>query len=466
MFGKFFSNHDGNIAVTSALLIIPLILAAGVAVDYSNIYRNKSRAQSAADSAALAVAREGGQNTQELLQLANNFLDSNFVANQGLEVTATDLQIVTVNNAIQYRVTVAFSQESSFLRVAGIDNFNPEVVSVAGSAGGRLEVAMVLDSTGSMGSNNKIQELKSAVNVFADQFQSAQNVSVAIVPFDTQVRLNNVTFGSPDLDSVSNPYDPATNCNDLSGEEQILCQSFQAACLSGPGGGGDDDDDDDGGALPPICTNQPQTSKDNDTISANSDLLGVAQGDWSGCVIDRAQPFDASSEKTNAVDPASLYPTAHCASGSLRPILPLTKNFTTLRSHVNSLQPSGNTNLTIGVQWGMEVLTEPRPFNETQHMTNDSTVKQVMIVVTDGQNTQNRWSTSSSDIDARSLLACQNAKTLVDEVYTVRIVDGNAALLQQCATSSEHFYDITNANQLDGVFADIAREISSVRLIN
>jgi hypothetical protein len=46
----------------------------------------------------------------------------------------------------------------------------------------------------------------------------------------------------------------------------------------------------------------------------------------------------------------------------------------------------------------------------------------------------------------------------------VRVIEGNAALLQGCATSSNMFYDVQVSSQLKDVFASIAASLSGVRL--
>ena len=49
-------------------------------------------------------------------------------------------------------------------------------------------------------------------------------------------------------------------------------------------------------------------------------------------------------------------------------------------------------------------------------------------------------------------------------MLTVRVIEGNAALLQGCATASNMFYDVQVASQLKDVFASIAASLSGARL--
>jgi hypothetical protein len=93
-----------------------------------------------------------------------------------------------------------------------------------------------------------------------------------------------------------------------------------------------------------------------------------------------------------------------------------------------------------------------------------------MIVLTDGWNTRNRWvdacngSGNAALIDARTQAACSAVKAKGIRVYTVRVIEGSATLLQQCAGNGGTYYDVQNVNQLTPVFQSIANEIKAIRL--
>ena len=88
----------------------------------------------------------------------------------------------------------------------------------------------------------------------------------------------------------------------------------------------------------------------------------------------------------------------------------------------------------------------------------------VIVLLTDGDNTQNRFSNSTSAIDSRTEKVCTNAKAANIKVYTVRVIDGNATLLRGCATKPEMFYDVDEATQLNSVFASIAQNLANLRI--
>jgi len=54
----YLKNTDGNFGVILSICLLPLILAIGVAIDYSQLTSDKQKAQATADSAVLAAAKQ------------------------------------------------------------------------------------------------------------------------------------------------------------------------------------------------------------------------------------------------------------------------------------------------------------------------------------------------------------------------------------------------------------------------
>ena len=93
----------------------------------------------------------------------------------------------------------------------------------------------------------------------------------------------------------------------------------------------------------------------------------------------------------------SLYPVAKCATGSLAKVQPLTGNYDVLRDTVRSMTPSNYTNLTIGVAWGVSALTGGRGFETSIPLTRPDRPK-IMVVLTDGDNTDSRYTELSQPL--------------------------------------------------------------------
>ena len=81
----------------------------------------------------------------------------------------------------------------------------------------------------------------------------------------------------------------------------------------------------------------------------------------------------------------------------------LNYNWTAMNSLVNNMSPNGNTNQAIGLQLGWLSLVGGGPFTG-RPMDPNYTYTQVIILLTDGLNTQDRWYSdgqSSIDDDAK-----------------------------------------------------------------
>lgn len=94
----------------------------------------------------------------------------------------------------------------------------------------------------------------------------------------------------------------------------------------------------------------------------------------------------------------------------------------------------------------------------------NNNLDKVILFLTDGDNTQNRWTTSSSQIDARTALVCTNIKAAGIKIYSVRVIDGNATLIRNCATEPGMYYSVNTASELTSVFASIAQSLSNLRI--
>lgn len=92
----FFSNIQGNFAVLSAILFVPIFGVAGLAVDFAVFYFEKSGLQQVADSAALAGVSElgiAGRADAEIHASVKSFVESNIMASNGDSSQASALEI-------------------------------------------------------------------------------------------------------------------------------------------------------------------------------------------------------------------------------------------------------------------------------------------------------------------------------------------------------------------------------------
>ena len=71
----------------------------------------------------------------------------------------------------------------------------------------------------------------------------------------------------------------------------------------------------------------------------------------------------------------------------------------------------------------------------------------------------------------RTRNTCNNIRNLTKadgshliKVYTIRLMDGDDDLLRDCATTTDMFKPVENANELSAVFSSIGAEIANLHL--
>jgi Flp pilus assembly protein TadG len=208
---------------------------------------------------------------------------------------------------------------------------------------------------------------------------------------------------------------------------------------------------------------------------------------WTGCVMDRGNsdaPDTTNNYDTNVVSPdvtikASLYAAEQYGSCP-QAVMGLNYDWTSMKSLVDNMSPAGSTDQAIGLQLGWLSLVGGGPFTAPA-MSSNYNYTQVIILLTDGLNTQDRWygdgsSLGTSDdakIDAREQITCNNINAAGITLYTIQVNTGGdptSTLLQKCAGSpgkypdSQKFFLLTSASQILTVFTQIGTELSQLRI--
>lgn len=143
----------------------------------------------------------------------------------------------------------------------------------------------------------------------------------------------------------------------------------------------------------------------------------------------------------------------------------LSNDWTKLNAKIDAMTPVGNTNQAIGLQVGWQTLTAS-PFT-VPAVDPDYKYQTVIILLTDGLNTEDRWYTSQSSIDTRQQKTCVNIKAANITLYTVQVNTGSDAtstMLQNCASDSSKFFLLTSAGQIVTTFGQIGTSLSKLRL--
>jgi hypothetical protein len=129
------------------------------------------------------------------------------------------------------------------------------------------------------------------------------------------------------------------------------------------------------------------------------------------------------------------------------------------------MSPAGNTNQAIGLAWGWQSLTNA-PFSVPAKDPNYQ-YREIIILLTDGLNTQDRWYTTQTAIANRQAITCTNIKAANITIYTVQVNtsgDPTSNLLKQCATDANKFFLLTSSSQIITTFESIGTSISQLHL--
>ncbi len=154
MFKKLMNNLDGSVATSIGVLVVPLMLCCGVAVDYALLYNARESLQNAADAAALASAKELGLvSTKDatVKTVAKEYAISSLYSSMGKKEDGQSADVKTSISSSRKEVTVDIAYTWTPMIVQYIDsNALPiKVSSTASLAGEQSICVLALDPSGS-----------------------------------------------------------------------------------------------------------------------------------------------------------------------------------------------------------------------------------------------------------------------------------------------------------------------------
>ncbi len=185
-------SEHGNITVILSIAMIPVLLAAGSAIDYARLLSTRTALTAATDAAALQIANSKLTSQDALETQAQDIIARNYAEDRFGELVRLDLH--TDSTTVDLATRVKF--ETTFMQLAGIKFIDLDVKSQVKKSGSNLEVALVLDVTQSM-ARTKINALKSAAKEFVDlvvaDSQTPFYSKVALVPYSSAVNVGSLT---------------------------------------------------------------------------------------------------------------------------------------------------------------------------------------------------------------------------------------------------------------------------------
>lgn len=282
---RFRSDERGVFAIMFALLAIVLIATAGAVVDFTAIEQARTRAQQALDSAALGLqptifttgVTADTIKPKALLLLTERLADASITASvDTVSVNKTDGTL---------KLTASIVVPTAFVALVGFPTVRAKVISEATRKRLNLEVAMVLDNSGSMDDYSRMTNLKIAArcamnvlyNNVADCATATLTATDPLAATNTNVKIGIVPFtGFVNVGSANK----TASWMDQTGLNSFANDNF------------DSDDND--------STTYTGTVN-RFTLYTN---IGVA---WQGCVEARKYPYDTNDTVPNNATPDTLF---------------------------------------------------------------------------------------------------------------------------------------------------------------
>jgi Flp pilus assembly protein TadG len=428
-------------------------------------------------------------------------------------------------------VTGSGTMPTNFMRIAGYPTlgFNANSTSAWGNT--RMRVAMVLDNTGSMASNGKMSALQSAakdmIDTLASYNKQTGDVYISIVPFSKDVNVGTANVGASWINwsewegeppilvnnksSAFNSAVGGSNCPFTNSSHGFTCMDRPATVSgatsvsripsSGTYAGYICPSIDSGRKLPgksSVYYNGCYTTVTGSSASCGSNTACTCTGSgsgkichlwrgdgtaataaaaparstWTGCVNDRDQDYDTrnAAPGSGGGSPSSQFYAEQWSGCLPATVTSMSNQWQTLKDQISAMSPSGNTNQAVGLAWGWQSLSTSNPPIAAPAKANNYVYKDYIVLLSDGLNTQNRWSTTQSDIDARQQILCQNIKADTSNpvtIFTIQVninnADPKSQVLQDCATNG-YFQMITSASQTSDAFKNILTQISKLRV--
>jgi len=412
---------DGNVAIIVAAAMVPLSIASLGAVDLTRAYATRVELQDALDAAALAAGRTSTSDETKLQATGERILGQNLT-------TARDFKLVGSSFKFGPKGEVLASATASYAPMLALGGDGEREVSVSTEvkrANSMLEIALVLDNTGSMsekigsGKNRKekIEFLKAAATSFidsmklaSDQSTTPNSVRVALVPFSNLV---NVGSNNKDKDWIDKDGKAPINNGVFTIKQGVATTQqvkrldlftaigtswagcvemreapydiqdtepdpHEAATLFTPFFAPDEEDgvkDDHNNWASNDYVKDPSKNDQGVNIPSGNDKKWTQQGS--------IKKYSTSNRNTRSLNNNSLGPNATC---NQQPIKRLTTDFSGLKVAVNGMTTNGNTNIPMGLVWGWHAISPHAPFADGVAYGAEK-YKKVVVLMTDGENT-------------------------------------------------------------------------------
>ncbi len=402
---RFWNSQRGDTAIMFAISAIPVMLAAGAAIDYASYSNAKAHLQAALDSAAIAGAAASGKSNSERATIAEAAFDANLADGPaaGYDIDSE----FKVEDGV-FIANASVDVPTSIMKLAGVPEMNVSGGAEVGLAGNKkAEIALVLDYSGSMGevSGSKVKYVAmrdAATKLVSDlTLASPGKVKFGLVPFSHHVY---VTLPKAHVKGATGTGN-WTGCT----QDRKYPQNLTSAT--------------------PTASDASKWNQAMAPEHADSDCGGYA--------------------------PNKLI------------VKPLTTDDAAVKTQLAAMKPYAWTHIALGVEFGYHLLSDNLPFDQGAPKSDTETQK-FMIVLTDGMQTEPAFGPGTTRNVAQGEKnlekLCNNAKadgirivTLAFDLYDT----STRARLKNCASDADSFFVADDDTDLSAAFEEIKVSIAN-----
>lgn len=440
---NFIKTNKGVAAVWFGLTVPVVVSAVGLSLDMGQTYLMRERLSHALDAAALAAAATPTDDPQEIEDKVSDFIDANYP--EGKVGFHTRIEVENHQDTLYVKAWAEL--RPSFMSIFGKERVEVQVDAEVTKEVKSLEVVLVMDVTGSMGTKKygktRLQSLQDAANLFLDTIfldVDLDTIKVGLVPFSASVNVGRYGLGKTPSGA-----------------------NYGSSFVTLPSG-------------------VSWTTPNDNTTSGKKK--------WKGCVLEDSSPKDQqdhpgpwrayrycrnSSEQVKCDSSNATYDANIGCTKAV--VTPMTNNKTDLKTSIDALVAEGNTYINIGLVWGWRMISHAFPFQEGVTKDNEDWQKAI-ILMTDGVNEPSGYYSayglsSGSGITAnvlntRLLNVCDDLRDEKILVYTITFESGVSQatkdLFADCATIPSMAYNAPSDAELQDVYQKIARELANLHL--
>lgn len=465
---RFVKSEDGNVAILLGLAIVPIFAVIGVSIDYGRAASARSAMQAAADAAALMVAKDvNASASTDVKKKAEAYFKALLNRPDLANVAVNAAYTTTASSGQSVKIDANAAIPNSFMSMSMLGSTKTTSIGTSSTVrwgNARYRVALALDNTGSMAASGKMDELKKAakqlIEDFASMAKTDADIYISIVPFAETVRISS---GFKTANWVK--WSAATGDPDIDGWDDL-----HGTCKSLP--------------FPASLTAGTKNTRVKCTAAKGTWQPDTRPATWTGCVMDRDKTFDANNIVPASGTPGSMVwafnnPDDATEDKTLCPseilgMTPVKSQKQVLLDKITAMESRGATNQTIGTAWAWLTHTVgagpyPAPAKEANY-----DYKDVIILLTDGANTRNRWDgdgfSQSAAVDARQALLCSNIADAKFSVFAIQVSTASepvSAVTKACASypnDPTYYSNISQASQMSVKFKSIFEALARLRV--